>query len=192
MKTEELTALGLNEEQAQKVFALHGKDIEAFKAQNATLAAEKAQAEEARKTAEDALKGFEGKTPEEIKTQIAEYEQKAKDVEAKYTAQLLKRDQSDWLKTKFDEYGVTSPYARKSLEAECTADKGGLSWKDGAFLGFDDYMKKAKEKDGTLYQTKEEKEEQAAKGGQKKPPVIVGKAENEPGANVKFVPPKVF
>lgn len=190
MKTEELTALGLNDEQVQKVFAIHGKDMEALKSQNAALSAEKTQAEEARKTAEEALKGFEGKTPEEIKNQIAEYEQKAKDVEAKYAAQLLRRDQKDWLKGKFDEYGVTSPYARQSLEAECTASEGGLPWKNGAFLGFDDYMKKAKEKDSTLYQSKEEKA--ASEEERKKPPVIVGKVENTPGAKTRFVPPKVF
>ena len=32
MKTEELTALGLNEDQVKQVFALNGKDVEAAKA----------------------------------------------------------------------------------------------------------------------------------------------------------------
>ena len=35
MKTEELTALGLNEDQVKQVFALNGKDVEAAKAAKA-------------------------------------------------------------------------------------------------------------------------------------------------------------
>ena len=69
-----------------------------------------------------------------------------------------------------------------------------LPWKDGAFLGFDDHMKAAREKDKTLYQTAKEKAEaEKAKGQQEKAPYFTGRAGNhntQPGE--KYVPPKIF
>ena len=72
-----------------------------------------------------------------------------------------------------EEYGVTSPYARKQLMAECMDEKSGLKWKgadtgfygfddfmkgaDTGFYGFDDFMKDAKKADPSLYQSAEEK-----------------------------------
>lgn len=41
MKTEELNALGLNEEQVQKVFAMHGAEMSDLKQQVTTLTAER-------------------------------------------------------------------------------------------------------------------------------------------------------
>jgi hypothetical protein len=52
MKTEELTALGLNEEQAKSVFAMNGKEIEALKSKYADYDDVKSQL----KTANDEIK----------------------------------------------------------------------------------------------------------------------------------------
>lgn len=166
MKTEELTALGLTDEQVKSVFAMHGKDTTALQQENATLTksvsdltAERDNLNTQLKAANDTLAKFGDNTPETMQAEIQKYKKQAEDAENNYKAQLTARDQKDWIKQKLDEYGVTSPYARAALEAEIMSSDNGLTWKDGSFFGFDDLMKAAKAKDSTLYQTAEEKAE---------------------------------
>ena len=193
MKTEDLTALGLNEEQVDKVFALHGKAINAQKQKTTAAETERDNYKTQLEAANDTLKKFEGIDPDKIQGELQTYRQRAEDAEKDYAKKILKRDQTDWLKEKLDEYGVASPYARKQLIAEITDEDNGLKWKDGAFMGLDDFMKAAKAKDANLYQTAEEKEaaEKAAAEAAKAPKFTA------PGGNPKpagdnFVPPKIF
>lgn len=194
MKTEELTAIGLTEEQATQVLAMNGRDIEKHKKSITALETERDDLKGRLTTAETTLKGFEGIDPAKIQQEIQTYKQQAEDAEKRYTAQITARDQHDWLEKKFTEYGVTSPYARKQLEAECMAEGSVCTWKDGAFYGFDDYMKAAKAKDSTLYQTAEEKAaaEKAAQL-QGKAPTFTGATGGDPApSSTKFTPPKIF
>ena len=94
---------------------------------------------------------------------------------------------------KLDEYGVTSPFARTALVSECMSPDAGLTWKDGAFFGFDDFMKAAKQKDAGLYQTAEEKEaaEKAAKQ-KEKAPAFTGPTGDPGTGSEKYTPPKIF
>lgn len=196
MKKEELTALGLTDEQAGKILAINGNDIEHAKAvkdrEIGTLTEECDSLKSRLTTAETTLKGFEGIEPAKVQEEIQKYRQAAEDAEKCYTAQITQRDQQDWLRNKFDEYGVGSPYARKQLAAECMAE-GGLPWKDNAFLGFDDYMKAAKSKDAGLYQTAEEKEAAEATNKQKAAaPTFTGPAGEPATGGEKYAPPKIF
>lgn len=195
MKTEELTALGLTEEQATKVLALNGLSVEKQKKRAETLEQEKTDLEGRLKTAEDTLKSFEGIDPQKIQQELDGYKKKAEDAENNFKAQMKARDQRDWLKEQFDKYGVASPYARRQLEADCMSEDG-LKWNEESknFFGFDDFMKSAKEKDNGLYQTKEEKEA-AEKEAQKKKesPYFSGPLGNNGGGDdKKYVPPKIF
>lgn len=193
MKTEELTAIGLTDEQATQVLAIHGKDIEKHKKAVTTLETERDDLKGRLTTAETTLKNFEGIDPAKIQQEVQTYKQQAEEAEKRYTAQLTQRDQRDWLKGKFDEYGVASPYARKQLEAECMSENSGCSWKDGAFFGFDDFMKAAKAKDTGLYMTAEEKAEaEKAAKLMGKAPAFTGPTGDPTGKPNKFVPPKVF
>ena len=110
-------------------------------------------------TAETTLKAFEGMDAEKVKAELAEWKKKAEDAEKNFTAQITARDQQDWLKANLEEYGVTSPYARTQLMAECMDETSGLKWKgaETGFYGFDDFMKDAKKADPSLYQSAEEK-----------------------------------
>lgn len=197
MKTAELKELGLTEEQIAQVFAINGKDIESAKAAKdktiADLTTERDNLRTQLDTAETTLKNFEGIEPEKMQQEIQTYKQNAEDAKKEYAKQLLHRDQRDWLKGKLDEYGVASPYARKQLISDCMDDENGLKWKDGAFFGFDDFMKKAKEQDAALYQTAEEKAaaEKAAAEAAKAPRFTDPVGDPKPEGN-KFVPPKIF
>lgn len=194
MKTEELTALGLTEEQVKAVFALNGKDIEKQKKIATDLETERDNYKSQFEAADAALKKFEGIDPEKIQGEIQSYKDQLETQKKGYEHQLTQRDQKDWIDKKLTEYGVASPFARKQLISDCMAEETGLTWKDGKFLGFDDYMKSAKEQDNSLYQTAEEKaaaEKEAAQRG--KAPTFTGSTgDPNPGTDKKFTPPKIF
>lgn len=200
MKTEELTALGLNQEQIDGVFKLNGLDVEAGKkrigeleGQVNSLTTERDDLNTRLTTANETLGRFEGIDPEAIKGEVEKYQKAAKAAEERYTAQIRERDQRDWLGKKLDEYGVVSPYARRQLISDAMAENSGLSWKDGSYFGFDDFMKAAKEKDNGLYQTAEEKEAEAKKQEQSgKQPSFVGASNNGAQGGQKYTPPKLF
>ena len=194
MKTEELTAIGLTEEQASQVLAMNGKDIEKHKKQITTVEGERDAFKAQLDTANETLKKFEGIDPQQIQQELQTYKTQAEEAEKKYTRELIQRDQKDWIGKKLDEYGVSSPYARRQLTSDCMAEGSGLTWKDGAFFGFDDFMKSAKEKDASLYQTAEEKaaaEKDAA--NKAKAPTFTGPTgDPQPGTDKKYTPPKIF
>ena len=194
MKTEELTAIGLTEEQATQVLAINGKDIEKHKKQLTTVEGERDAYKAQLDTANATLKKFEGIDPQQIQTELQTYKTQAEEAEKKFNREITQRDQKDWIGKKLDEYGVTSPFARRQLTSDCMAEGSGLTWKDGSFFGFDDFMKSAKEKDNSLYQTAEEKaaaEKEAAL--KEKAPTFTGPiGDPTPGSDKKFTPPKVF
>ena len=141
-------------------------------------------AEQKASDAADALKQFDGVDVEGFKKTIEEWKTKASDAEKKAQAQLLKRDQEDWLKAKFDSLGVKSERARKSLISDIMGEDG-LKWKDGAYMGFDDYVKAENEKD-RFYETPEEKD---AAGSA---PKFTEQGKEGAGGGEKFVVPKIW
>lgn len=200
MKNAELTALGLNEDQIKGVQALSGADVkhaqEVKDAEIAKLTTERDNLQAQLNTANETLKGFGGKTPEQIQQEIADYQKKAKEAQEGFDAKILERDQRDWLKARFGtgegQYDVTSSYARNAIISEVMGENG-LPWKDGAFIGFDDHMKAAKEKDKTLYRTAEEKAAQEEEDKQQEgAPYFTGPAGNSGKKGEKYVPPKIF
>jgi hypothetical protein len=90
MKTSELTAIGLTEEQATQVLAMNGKDIESAKAAKdkviADLTSERDDYKERLETAETTLKGFEDIDPEKIQQELQTYKQKAEDAEKDFAS----------------------------------------------------------------------------------------------------------
>lgn len=195
MKTEDLTALGLTEEQANKVFAMNGKEINAQKQKVTAAEEERDNYKTQLATANDTLKKFEGIDPDKIKDEIQTYKTQAENAQKDFDRKITQRDQRDWITKQLDEFGVSSPFARKQIVAECMAEDSGLTWKGGEFLGFGDYMKKAKEQDKGLYMTAEEKAEaEKAAAAQKKAPAFTGSASDggDGGDGKKFTPPKIF
>lgn len=197
MKKEELLEIGLSEDQIKGVMSLAGKDIEKHKSRITELETERDSVNDQLKTANETLTRFEGIDPDQIKSEIESYKQKITQVESNYKNQIQKRDQRDWLERKFDAYGVKSPYARKQLAAEAMGKDSGLSWKDGSFFGFDDFMAAAKKADASLYMTEEEKaaakkaaEAEDNVGG--KTPKFVRPTGDDDNSERKYTPPKIF
>lgn len=98
MKTEELKNLGLTDEQISFVMAENGKDIAKAKKALDDMTAEKDKEAQRADNAEATLKKFEGVDVEAIKTELADWQKKAKDAEKEYNAKIADRDFNDLLK----------------------------------------------------------------------------------------------
>lgn len=127
MKKEELLSIGLTEEQADKVFAMNGKDIEKHK-----------------KAAEDAKADKEA-----VEKQLAD---RNKDIED-YKAQLASRDYADAMNRAITAKGVK--FSSKAAEKAYLADlkEKHLELKDGELTGFDEWHKTQLEADPTAFQS---------------------------------------
>ena len=154
MKKDELTALGLTDEQADKVLALNGRDIEKHK-----KAAEDAKAETAtlQKQLDDRDKDLEtlkasAEDAEKVKQQLGELQTKYNDETAAYQKQIEDRDYSDALTAAFQSEKVlfTSKGAEKAIRSELMANR--LALKDGKLEGFADRIKSMKDSDPDAFQ----------------------------------------
>ena len=106
MKTEDLQAQGLNEDQIKYVFAENGKDIAAEKKRADTAEKDRDSWKNRAETAENTLKGFEGKDFDAIQKDRDEWKQKAETAEADYKQQIYDRDFSDALSTAMESYNL--------------------------------------------------------------------------------------
>lgn len=195
MKKDELTELGISEEIADKVLAIHGKDIEKHKKRAEDAESErdnfKTQAETVQQTLDDTLAKFEGlESAEAVNKEIADLKADIEANKTKYEKDIAQRDQNKWLNEKLDEYGVSSQLARKAIISDCTGDDSPLKWNGSQFYGFDDYMAEQKKADNSLYQTAEEKAAaEAAKEKEDNPPSFAHQTGGDGKESKGYTPP---
>lgn len=149
MKTEELKAQGLTEEQISFVMAENGKDLKKLQKENDNLTSERDTWKEKAETAETTLKGFEGVDLETMQKELSDWKQKATEAEKNAQAQLYERDFADALKTEFESIKFSSEAAKRAIMAEVKAS--GLKLKDGKILGLNDLIGQMKEKDASAF-----------------------------------------
>lgn len=149
MKTEELQALGLSEDQIKKVFELSGKDVNAEKRKTEKAETERDQWKDRAETAEETLKGFDGVDIEGLNRQIEDWKLKAAETEQNYQKQLYDRDFTDALKEAMEQYRFTSEAAKKAIMSEVRAED--LKLKDGKILGLSDLMEQIRIKDADAF-----------------------------------------
>ena len=128
MKTEDLKALGLNDDQVQRVFAMNGEDMNGLKASVTTLTAER---DAARQQLADANEKLEGYDPD-WRQKAADAEQRAADQVGAIKRQYAAASAAGALK-------FTSESAKKAFLADLDAKKLPLQ-DDGKLLGFDDFV----------------------------------------------------
>ena len=160
MKTEELKAWGLTDEQSEKVMAQYGKDVSKLQKENEKLTADRDKEKERADTAEETLKKFDGVDVETMQAELAAFQQKAKDIEKDYADKLAQRDFEDALKEEIGAYKFTSEAAKKAIMTEIR--EAGLKVKDGKILGLSDLLAQMKEKDASAFV--DEKQEQLEAG----------------------------
>ena len=149
MKTEELKAQGLTEEQISFVMAENGKDLKKLQKENDNLSVDRDTWKEKAEAAETTLKGFEGVDLETMQREISDWKQKATEAEKNAQAQLYERDFADALKTEFEGIKFSSEAAKRAIMAE--VKEAGLKLKDGKILGLNDLIGQMKEKDASAF-----------------------------------------
>ncbi len=191
MKTEDLQAQGLNEDQIKYVFAENGKDIAAEKKRADTAEKDRDSWKNRAETAENTLKGFEGKDFDAIQKDRDEWKQKAETAEADYKQQIYDRDFSDALSTAMESYKFSSDYAKNAVMAEIKS--AGLKLLDGKIIGLNDMIESIKAKDASAFVTESQEEKakfttppgQKPKEGTKYTPEQLMKMKNEnPGLDI--------
>lgn len=134
MKTEDLKALGLNDNQVQKVFAMNGTDMNDLKQQVTTLTTER---DAARSQLGEANKKLEGYDPEwRAKAEKAEND-------AKEQVAALQNDFA--AQTAISAVKFSSESAKKAFLSDLKAKN--LPLQEGKLLGFDDYLANYKKND---------------------------------------------
>lgn len=160
MKTDELKAWGLTDEQSEKVMAQYGKDVSKLQKENEKLTADRDKEKERADTAEETLKKFDGVDVETMQAELATWQQKAKDAEKDYADKLAQRDFEDALKEEIGSYKFTSEAAKEAIMARIR--NAGLKVSDGKILGLSDLLAQMKEKDASAFV--DEKQEQLEAG----------------------------
>lgn len=154
MKKDELMSIGLTDEQADKVLAMNGKDIERHKKAAEDAKADLAAVQEqltARDKDIEELKKTSGDT-EGIRKQLDELQSKYTKETEEYKAQLADRDYSDAMTRAVSAKGIkfSSKAAEKAYLADLKAKN--LTLKDGELEGFDEWHKAQTEADPAAFQ----------------------------------------
>lgn len=104
-------------------------------------------------TAEETLKGFEGKDFDTITKERDEWKKKAEDAEKEYSAKEAEREKQELLKDAFAEIEFTSESAKKAIMAQISEN---VSVKNGKLIGFNDLLEYAKKNDASAFVDKEQ------------------------------------
>lgn len=99
-------------------------------------------------TAEETLKGFDGKDLDTITKERDEWKEKAEQAEKDYSAKLAEREKSDLLKEAMKDIKFSSESAKKSILADIAAS---VSVKNGKLIGFNDLLEEAKKTDAGAF-----------------------------------------
>lgn len=145
MKTEELNALGLNEEQVKAVFAMNGRDIEAQKNLVTSLTAERDGLKSQLDAANQEITSYKEMDIEGIKQKAAEWENKYTTTTKELQDKLDAANYGFAVKEAVSGYRFTSESAKKAFIADLTEKK--LPLQEGKLLGLEDYYKSYAESD---------------------------------------------
>lgn len=149
MKKQDLTDLGIAEDVAEKIFALHGKGLEPFKAQVTDLTKQLEAAGTQLTEANKQIEGFKGMNVDEIKKSADEYKAKFEQAQKDATDQLAA--------LKFDhalEAALTGAKAKnpKAVTALLSRDALKLN-EDGTILGLTEQLEKVKTENDYLFES---------------------------------------
>ena len=158
MKTEDLKAQGLTDEQVNFVMAENGKDLKKLQKENENLTHDRDAWKGKAETAESTLKGFEGVDLETMQRELSDWKKKAEDAEKNAQAQIYERDFNDALKTELESVKFSSEAAKRAIMAEIK--ESGLKLKDGKILGLNDLISQMKEKDASAFIDEEQQKAQ--------------------------------
>lgn len=99
-------------------------------------------------TAEETLKGFEGKDLNAMQKEIDDWKEKATKAESEYNAKMAEHEKQELLKEAFADIEFTSESAKKAIMAQISEN---VSVKNGKLIGFNDLLEDAKKNDASAF-----------------------------------------
>ena len=104
-------------------------------------------------TAEETLKGFEGKDLNAMQKEIDDWKEKATKAESEYNTKMAEHEKQELLKEAFADIEFTSESAKKAIMAQISEN---VSVKNGKLIGFNDLLEDAKKNDASAFVDKEQ------------------------------------
>lgn len=136
-----------------KAVAENYKTVSEVEKKTSKLESERDSWKDRAETAEETLKGFEGKDFDTITRERDEWKKKAEDAEKEYSAKEAEREKQELLKEAFAEIEFTSESAKKAIMAQISEN---VSVKNGKLIGFNDLLEDAKKNDASAFVNKEQ------------------------------------
>lgn len=136
-----------------KAVAENYKTISEVEKKVSKIEAERDAHKERADTAEQTLKGFEGKDFDTITKERDEWKQKAEKAEKDYSDKMAAHEKSELLKEAFADYEFTSEAAKKAIMAQVSES---VTVKNGKLIGFNDLIEEAKKSDASAFVDKEQ------------------------------------
>lgn len=99
-------------------------------------------------TAEETLKGFEGKDLDAMQKEIDDWKEKATKAESEYNAKMAEHEKQELLKEAFADVKFTSESAKKAIMSQIS---DGVTVKNGRLIGFNDLLEDARKSDASAF-----------------------------------------
>ena len=158
-----------------KAVAENYKTVSEVEKKTSKLESERDSWKERAETAEETLKGFEGKDLSAMQKEIDDWKEKATKAESEYNAKMAEHEKQELLKEAMAEIEFTSESARKAITAQISE---GVSVKNGKLIGFNDLLEDAKKNDASAFVDKEQQNLE-----QNKAKIFTGPMKNQNGNN---------
>lgn len=158
MKTEELKEKGLTDEQIAFVMAENGKDIKKLQKEVETITSECDELKERAESAEETLKGFEGKDFDAMQKEVDAWKEKAEQAEKDYADKIAEREKSDLLREAFADIEFTSESAKSAIMARISES---ITVKNGKLIGFNDLLEEEKKNDAAAFKSSDPEQSRA-------------------------------
>lgn len=134
--------------EVKKALSAHYKNVAEHDKAISKLETERDKWKSQAETAEETLKGFEGKDFDTITKERDEWKRKAEDAEKDYNAKIEAREKSDLLNEALKDVKFTSEAAKKYIVAQIENEVG---MKNGKLIGFNDLLNGLKESDASAF-----------------------------------------
>ena len=134
--------------EVKKALSAHYKNVAEHDKAISKLETERDKWKSQAETAEETLKGFDGKDFDTITRERDEWKKKAEDAEKDYNAKIEAREKSDLLSEALKDIKFTSEAAKKYIVAQLENEVG---MKNGKLIGFNDLLNGLKESDASAF-----------------------------------------
>lgn len=136
-----------------KKVAENYKTVSEVEKKTSKLETERDSWKERAETAEETLKGFDGKDLDEITRERDAWKKKAEDAEKDYSDRMAAHEKRELLKEAFADIGFTSEAAKKAIMSQI---EEGVTVKNGKLIGFNDLLEDAKKNDAAAFVNREQ------------------------------------